>query len=137
MSTIYFKKEENRNVTIRNSGNNAIIISLQPNQNVFKGVDSESLFFIKSKNAGANERGIPINCNDINLAMCIPQILVINDFRDDIITALTNSFFFINQQNITTNHLDLNDLTNNSNNKFLRETDLDLDFLLNYNISKL
>ena len=88
MQTIYFKKEENKNVTVRDSGNNTIIFSLQPNQNIFKDSYSNNLFFIKSTNSNPNEKGTVINCNDVNVTMCDPQILQGSDnLRNAIIVA--------------------------------------------------
>ena len=101
--TIYFRKEENGNVTIKNDVNDKIIASLQPAQNIIVSASNSSIFEIKNSTANPSEKGIVINVNDISPYDCTPQIIVIDEhgeaytgekLRDVIIVALTTSFFF-------------------------------------------
>ena len=104
---IYFRKESNGNVAIVKVNTNEIIYSLQPNQNVTQDVASIDNIIIKSAVSNPKDRGIVINCSNINPKLCIPEFLNFNQdeenrshynnntgLRDTYIKNLTTFFFF-------------------------------------------
>ena len=103
--SIYFKKESNGNVTIRQVLNDKIIYSLQPNQNVIKDIASSKNIIIKSATNDINERGIVICITDINPFVCVPEFRGVSNYGrsstqqpyvniDNYIESLTMDFFF-------------------------------------------
>lgn len=106
---IYFRKESNGNVAIVKVNTNEIIYSLQPNQNVTQDVASIDNIIIKSAVSNPKDRGIVINCSNINPELCIPEFQTFSQgddeenrtpydnntgLRDNYIKNLTNFFFF-------------------------------------------
>jgi hypothetical protein len=105
-NTIYFQKETNGNVTIRNRDTEAIIYALQPFQNLTKDIANPNVIIIKSAISSFDDRGIVINCNDIDNWACYPVIPAFESegqqkntppkpTTDEYLTALMRDFFFI------------------------------------------
>ncbi|WP_395077732.1 hypothetical protein [Flavobacterium sp.] len=101
--TIYFKKEENRNVTIRVVGTEKIIYSLLPTHNVIQDRSNSENIIIKSATSSFDDRGIVIPTNTIDYRACVPAIvssLAILGTRpvapvpNDYLLALMRDFFF-------------------------------------------
>jgi hypothetical protein len=101
--TIYFKKENNGNVTIRKIGTESIIYALQPTQNLTQDIANPNCIIIKSAISSFDDRGIVINCNDIDSWACHPVIYPFweigegenwNPTPNDCLTALLRDFFF-------------------------------------------
>lgn len=85
-----FRKEENGNVTLRNNITGEIIVSFPAGQIVIKDLASPNDIVIKS--ALNNDKGIPVNCNDIDGYSCTPVIG--STEIDGLIFALSQDFFF-------------------------------------------
>ena len=104
---IYFVKESNGNITIRNAFSNTIIYALQPSQNLSKDVVSPNNIIIKTAIANDQEREIVINVLDIDEQRCIPSLSRAeknnseneNDssVTDFYIKELSRYFFFVAQ----------------------------------------
>jgi hypothetical protein len=101
--TIYFQKESNGNVTIRNLNTEAIIYALQPTQNLTRDIANPNGIIIKSAISSFDDRGIVIDCRDIEYWRCNPAIYPIDPINDidtiqvdsnDCIVALMRDYFF-------------------------------------------
>lgn len=92
MDKINLIKEQNGNVVIRNTFSGKILTSLSPAQIIQTGLDNSNSIIIKSYLAKENEKGLVINCNDIEVSMCVPAIIGYD--RNSIIEALRKDFFF-------------------------------------------
>ncbi|WP_394760065.1 hypothetical protein [Flavobacterium sp.] len=114
--SIYFKKENNGNVTIREVIADKIIYSLQPNQNVTKDISNNNNIIIKSAIGNNQDRGIVINIEDINPFMSLPPFPSASLYGrsllqpyvniDNYIIDLINNFFFEVSSNNNSNDLD-------------------------------
>ena len=104
---IYFVKESNGNITIRNAFSNTIIYALQPSQNLSKDIVSPNNIIIKTAIANDQDREIVINVLDIDEQRCIPSLSPgeknnsenENDssITDFYIKELSRYFFFVAQ----------------------------------------
>ena len=104
---IYFVKESNGNITIRNAFSNTIIYALQPTQNLSKDVVSPNNIIIKTAIANDQDREIVINVLDIDEQRCIPSLSRAernnsenennSSITDFYIKELSRYFFFVAQ----------------------------------------
>ena len=101
--TIYFKKEENGNVTIRVVGTEKIIYALLPTHNVMQDRSNAENIIIKSATSSFDDRGIVIPTNTIDYRACVPAIVSSSDIlgtrpvapvTNDYLLALMRDFFF-------------------------------------------
>lgn len=95
LNSIYFKKEDNGNVTIRSVSDGGILYSLPPTQVVSKDSASENNIIIKSAIGSTKDKGIVIKVSDIALISCEPPIyLALGSVTNLVVEALATHFFF-------------------------------------------